>query len=90
VKLLSVDRSLEIFDKKSNELVAEYPIKLELEILSGIVKKIKNDELLYRQYNLSKRQTKILLTYLNLDLMIEMKSYRYFLACSGNYNWNDK
>ena len=86
MKLLGVERSLTIYNRKNNELVVEYPIELELDMLKLIVKGIKHDELLYRTYRLNKSQVKKLLTNLNLDVMIEMKTYRYFLDCSGIYD----
>jgi hypothetical protein len=90
MKLLKVERSLQIFDKKSEELIAEYPVNVELEPLRNIVKPIKNDDPLYRPYALSKVQVKKLLANMSLHLMIEMKTYHYFLDCSGIYDFESK
>ena len=86
MKLISVERSLQIFNKKNRELVAEYPVTLELDFLKQIVKGIKHDKLLYRPYSLNKSQATKLLTNLKLNMMIEMKTYLYVLDCSGNYD----
>jgi len=90
MKLLSVERWLQIFDKKSHELMAEHPVNVETERLRQIVKPMKGDELLYRPYALSKLQIKRLLANMDLHLLIELKSYHYFLDCTGIYDDNDK
>jgi hypothetical protein len=38
MKLLSIERSVAIFDKKTEKLLKEYPVELELSILKEIVK----------------------------------------------------
>jgi hypothetical protein len=86
MKLISVERSLQIFNKKNRELVAEYPVTLELDFLKQIVKEIKHDKLLYRPYSLNKSQATKLLTNLKLNMMMEMKTYLYVLDCSSNYD----
>jgi hypothetical protein len=88
MELLGVERRLQIFYRKGNGLVAEYPVDLDVDILKQAIKAMKNDELLYRPYALSQSQTKRLLKNLGLDLKIERKYYRYFLDCTGIYNKN--
>ncbi|HWD89618.1 MAG TPA: hypothetical protein VG367_15910 [Mucilaginibacter sp.] len=81
-----VERSLQIFDRKSEKLLAEYPVALELDTLIKIIKPMMGDPLLYRPYPLSQRETEKLLTQMNIDLMVETKSYHYFL---GSYTVDD-
>lgn len=88
MKLISVERSLQVFYRKNDELVIEYPVEMELDILKHVVKGMKNDEQLYRNYHLNKSQTIKILSKLNLCMKVEMKTYRYFLDCTGIYDWN--
>ncbi|WP_426667005.1 DUF7683 domain-containing protein [Mucilaginibacter sp. McL0603] len=88
MKLISVERSLQVFDKKSEELVIEYAVTLDLDSIIKIVKPLKSDPKLYRPYALSQLQIKKLLAKINLDLIMEMKTYHYFLDCSGIYDWD--
>lgn len=85
MKLISVERSIQVFYRKSDELVIEYPLQIELDILKQIIKGMKNDKQLYLSYHLSKSQTIKILSMINLDVKVEMKTYRYFLDCTGIY-----
>jgi hypothetical protein len=85
MKLLSVERSVAIFDKKTEKLLKEYPVELELSILKEIVKQGKNDELLYSPYKLNKHQVEKLFKKIGINMLIETKSYYYSLECYGNY-----
>ena len=88
MKLLSVERHLEIFPRKGENLVAEIPITLDIEILKAIVKSRKNDNLLYMNYGLNKHQVSHLLNLANIDMIVEYKTYRYYLSCVGVYDYN--
>lgn len=86
MKLQSVERSLTLFHKKTEDLIVEYPIQLEVSVLKEIVKQRRNDNLLYCPYKLNKIQIDKLTKLLNIDLLVEMKTYGYYLECHGNYD----
>lgn len=90
MKLLGVERILEVFEREGEALVAEYPVNLDIDILAKIVKPGIDDPLLYGHYPLGRFQTKKLLAEMNLYLMIETKTYRYFLSCFGIYDYESK
>jgi hypothetical protein len=90
MKLLSVERSIVVFHRKNENLVAEYPVNLDLNLIVQIVKPGKNDPLLYGVYRLSQLQTKKLLAQIGSDLIVEKKTYRYVLECTGIYDYESK
>ncbi|MBD1395010.1 DUF7683 domain-containing protein [Mucilaginibacter glaciei] len=85
MKLLAVERTLTLFDRKNSDLVSEYPIKLEVTDLKEIVKQRKGDELLYLPYILNQSQAKSLIKRLGIELLVETKTYTYVLECNGIY-----
>jgi hypothetical protein len=86
-KLEKVERAINIYNSKTEDLVKEIPINIPIERLKGVVAPKEGDPLLYRGYILDANQ----LEQLNYDLGNVIKPdfnrYYYVLECHGIYNW---
>ncbi|WP_454800708.1 DUF7683 domain-containing protein [Mucilaginibacter phyllosphaerae] len=83
--LIRVERFLGIYNRKGDDLVTEISLNVDIEALRKFIKPFNGDELFYRPLQLNKIQTKQLLKLINVDVIIEMKSYCYVLECTGVY-----
>ena len=87
-KLERVERKINIYDIKTENLVSEVNIDfIPLERLKSVVIPIEGDVQLYRPYELNTKQ----LEELNKDLAGLIKAdfgmYYYVLECDAIYNW---
>lgn len=86
MKLINIERSLSIFEKKSDDLLIEFPVDLDINELKEIVHQKKHDDLLYLPYGLNKSQTNRLIKKMGINLIVELKTYIYILECHGIYD----
>ena len=86
-KLQKVERSLNIYTKKAEDLVKEIDIDLPVETLKTIVVPKDGDPLLYLGYELDQKQLEAFNKILGSKIIPDLDSYYYVLECHGVYNW---
>lgn len=85
-KLLSVNRSLNIYDRTKKSLLNEIPIVLSLEEIKQIVEPEPDDPLLYSGYLLTEEQLKHFSSKLNEKIVVDLQSKYYVLEAIGVYD----
>ena len=86
MKLLSVERSIAIFDSSCYEPIEEVNLDITLDQLKDVVVPIEDDFELYTAYKLSIDQVIKLGAYLSKPISFSPE-YLYFLQCFGNYDY---
>jgi hypothetical protein len=75
-----VERVISYYDRNTGIIVGEYPISIELNILTQIFKVKKRDPLMYEGYLITHRLSKLLSEY-GVICNYDFKKYRYFVEC---------
>lgn len=87
-KLERVERTVNIYKKKTNELIREINVdSIPLDKLKTFVVAIEDDYLLYLPYELNKKQLNSLLVEINVELKTDFRTEIYVLEATGIYNW---
>ena len=87
-KLERVERTVNIYKKKTNELIREINVdSIPLDKLKTFVVAIEDDYLLYLPYELNKKQLNSLLVEINVKLKTDFRTEIYVLEATGIYNW---
>ena len=87
-KLERVERTVNIYKKKTNELIREINVdSIPLDKLQTFVVAIEDDYLLYLPYELNKKQLNSLLVEINVKLKTDFRTEIYVLEATGIYNW---
>ncbi len=88
MKLLSVERLLEVYQKNGDELISEIPLDVAVEQLKNIVVAIDDDDLLYSPYQLNPQQLEKLMRLIPEPVNVDFNSFVYVLGCTGIYDWS--
>jgi len=86
-KLERVERTINVYDKKTEDLIEEMSIDLPLERLKAIVTPNEGDPLLYMGYVLDAAQLEEINNELSRSIKPDYNAYYYVLECHGIYNW---
>lgn len=86
-KLEKVERSINIYDSKTEDLIREIDIDIPLERLKNVVAPKEGDPLLYRGYILDAKQLEEINNDLGGIIKPDFNLYYYVLECHGIYNW---
>jgi len=88
MKLIGVDRVLEVYRRSDDELVSEIPLSLSLTQLKGIVTPEPFDDYnLYRPYELTFEQADKLINLAEISMNFDYELFFYVLECHGIYDW---
>ncbi|UAY55986.1 DUF7683 domain-containing protein [Arachidicoccus terrestris] len=86
MKLIAVNRVLEVYRRSDDELVSEIPLNLSLAQLKEIVTLEPADDYeLYWPYKLTFEQVEKLITLAEISLNLDFKLCSYVLECHGIY-----
>ncbi len=86
-KLEKTERTINIYDCKTEDLVREIDIDISLERLKSVVIPKEGDPQLYRGYVLDAKQLDVLNGELGGVIKPNFNLYYYVLECHGIYNW---
>ena len=87
-KLVRVERTINVYSRRSNELVKEINIDhLLLSAIKDIIAPREEDSELVLGYVLDKKQLQHLLREAHIDLKTDFRIHFYVLEATGIYDW---
>lgn len=85
-KLISVERSIGVYDLATGERLYDIVLDIELDHLKRIVAPESDDPLMYEGYELDSKQLNLLIANLEQAIVPNHEKFFYVLQCLGIYD----
>jgi hypothetical protein len=89
MKLERIERHIEFYDLKTEDLVEEILLAITLDDLENIIQPKEDDPLFYDGYELTENQVQTLITFaVSFELELDFDKFYCVLTCTGIYTWD--
>lgn len=78
-KDMNIERDIVSYDKKTEHLVAIFPISIGIDIIRQLFLPYENDPLFYNPYEIDKEKLKLLKKHIDIDIDFNFEVFDYYL-----------